>query len=279
MLAAVGISSAIGFDGGDYVLRVDAAEAAAAYTNLRSYEGERRAAAAARTRHVAARPPLRPAWQAWLGCALYAAVLLGVDLAMANGWWRLDAFTLGELDAAQLQRGQLWRALTALSLHLDGPHLAANLAVGVWFGYLAARELGAGHAWLLTVIGAGLANWFEGRFGPGDHRAVGASTAVFAALGLLAAHAWGARRQDLQGWARRGAPLVAGAVLLGWFGSAGEGTDIVAHALGFAFGCLLGAGAALPAAQRLLRRLPQWLSGAAALAALAVAWRCALALG
>jgi rhomboid protease GluP len=73
--------------------------------------------------------------------------------------------------------------------------------------------------------------------------------------------------------------LVAGAVLLGWFGTAGEGTDIVAHVLGFAFGCLLGVAAALPRVQTLLDRVPQWLAGVAALAQIGIAWCCAILCG
>jgi membrane associated rhomboid family serine protease len=63
-----------------------------------------------------------------------------------------------------------------------------------------------------------------------------------------------------QSLARRWAPLIAGVVLLGWFG-AGEGTDIVAHVLGFAMGCLLGALAAQPTVDRFPARVPQWFSG------------------
>jgi len=65
-------------------------------------------------------------------------------------------------------------------------------------------------------------------------------------------------------------------ILLGWTGSAGEGTDVVAHLGGFAVGALLGAGAALPRVQALLERVPQGLSGAAALASIAIAWGWAL---
>jgi membrane associated rhomboid family serine protease len=74
----------------------------------------------------------------------------------------------------------------------------------------------------------------------------------------------------------RWAPLVGGAVLLGWLGTAGEGTDIVAHALGFVVGVALGACIGLPAPERALRRVPQWLPGAAALGSIAIAWVCAL---
>jgi membrane associated rhomboid family serine protease len=68
-------------------------------------------------------------------------------------------------------------------------------------------------------------------------------------------------------------------ILLGWTGSGGEGTDVdvVAHVAGFAVGALLGATAALPRSRRVLQQVPQWLSGAAALASIAIAWGCALA--
>jgi membrane associated rhomboid family serine protease len=65
-------------------------------------------------------------------------------------------------------------------------------------------------------------------------------------------------------------------VLLGWTGSAGEGTDLVGHVAGFAVGALLGAAVAVPRVQERVRRVPQWLTGAAALASIALAWTCAL---
>jgi rhomboid protease GluP len=269
VLSAVGIAAAIDFDGEQYLLTVPGELAVSARAHLRSYELE----------SIPLPPPPeppRPHPHAARGCVLYVAVLVGVALAISNGWWRLDAFELGELDAAGVQQGQWWRAWTALTLHLDSAHLAANLGAGIWFGYLAAAQIGSGSAWLLIVTGAAMANLFEALFGPATHRAVGASTAVFTALGLLAAHAWRTRLHIPQRWALRWAPLVAGAVLLGWFGSSGEGTDIVAHALGFVVGCLLGVCVAWPPVARAVNRVPQWLTGAAALASIALAWACAL---
>ena len=37
---------------------------------------------------------------AWVGCAIYVLVLVGVAWVLSNGLVRLDAFDLGELDAA-----------------------------------------------------------------------------------------------------------------------------------------------------------------------------------
>jgi membrane associated rhomboid family serine protease len=269
VLTAVGISSIISLGPQCYILQVDEPNVPQAQAQLKLYEAENRPVA----RPTA--PVLHP--HAWLGSLGYAACLLAVARAISEGHLRPDAFDTGELYAAQVKNGEWWRAWTALTLHLDGPHLAANLAVGVWFGYLAGRYIGTGTAWFLIVTGGALANLTEGLLGPPDHRSVGASTAVFTALGLMAAYSWRERLQLRQRWALRWAPLVAGVSLLGWLGSSGEGTDLVAHVLGFGVGAVLGASAALPRARALLDRIPGWLGGLAAIASVLIAWGFALA--
>jgi MYXO-CTERM domain-containing protein len=109
---------------------------------------------------------------------------------------------------------------------------------------------------------------------PAAHSSVGASTAVFATLGLLAAYAWRRRRDEGDRWAYRWAPLVAGVILLGFTGAGGERTDVLAHLTGFAAGLLAGVA---HAALRVPRgRAVQATSGIAALAVLALAWWRAL---
>jgi membrane associated rhomboid family serine protease len=111
------------------------------------------------------------------------------------------------------------------------------------------------------------------------HQAVGASTAVFAALGLLAAYLWTGRRLLRGSWARRLAPVVGGIVMLAWFGTGGERTDIVAHLTGFIAGFAIGA-----VLGRLVQpvRVPasdssrQWVLGGISLAGIALAWVLAL---
>ena len=269
VLLAVGVVAELVPGEGEFLLQVDARDAASASRHLAQYESE--------NRPPPARPPapyLHP--HAWVGCVFYVVTLVGVAAVVGNGLVRLDAFDLGTLDCARVQAGQWWRAWTALTLHLDGPHLAANLGAGVWFGYLAARQIGGGNAWFLTVTGAALANLIEGLTGPPEHSAVGASTAVFSALGLMSAYSWRERFHLPQHWGRRWGPLIAGVILLGWTGSAGEGTDLVAHLAGFTTGVLLGAAAAAGASRQWLERVPQWLTGAAALAQIAIAWGFAL---
>ncbi len=271
MLTAVGIGGVIVLGAGEFLLRVPSESATYATRQLLEYEHENR------PQPPSPAPAPLYTW-AWVGCVAYALVLLGVAAALSQGLVRLDAFELGALDAGRVQAGQLWRAWTALTLHVDGPHLVANLGAGVWFGYLAGRQMGAGTAWLVTVTGAALANLLEGLLGPPDHLSIGASTAVFAALGAMSAYSWRERYRFPQRWARRWGPLVAGVVLLGWTGSGEEGsqTDLVAHVAGFAVGGVLGATLALPAMNARMARVPQWLSGAVALASVLLAWCCAL---
>ncbi len=270
MLGAVGIACAVALQGGDFTLEVAAPDADRALIHLRQYEAENRPEPPA--------PPAAPLHPyAWAGCVGYAAWLLGVAYAISNGLVRLDAFGTGDLDAARVQSGQWWRAWTALTLHLSGPHLAANLSAGIWFGYLAGRQLGVGVAWLLIVMGGGVANLLEGLTAAPWHQSVGASTAVFTALGLMSAYTWRERLQLPQRWVQRWGPLGAGVFLLGWLGTAGKETDVMAHLLGFSIGVLFGAIAALPAVRRRLHELPQWPAGLAATVIMAVAWGLALA--
>jgi rhomboid protease GluP len=282
MLYAVGIASAIARDGGEFVLLVDAADTVTASEHLRQYELERL------NKPPPPPPPPKLHPHAWVGSLGYALVVIGVALAVSNGFWRLDAFDVGELNSGLVQKGQWWRVWTALTLHLDGAHLAANTVAGIWFGYLASRLIGVGNTWLLVVVGAGLANWIEAYFGPSKHLSVGASTAVFTALGLLSAYSWRTRLAYPQRWALRWGPLIAGVILLSWTGTggesldepgsggAGQSVDVLAHALGFAVGLGAGAVAAVAAAARVLDRVPQWLAGLLALIPLVLAWIRAL---
>lgn len=268
VLTAVGVPSEIVRAGADHVLLVEAAAIETARVHLLRYEEE-------------SRPPPRTAplplyAHAWVGCALYAAVLIAVAYAIRNGIGPLDAFDAGELHAAAVQRGEWWRAWTALTLHYGLDHLVANLGAGVWFGYLAGRVFGPGTAWALIVNGGACANLIEGLLAAPPHRAAGASTAVFTALGLLAAFSWRGRRSLRERWELGWSPLIAGVVLLGWLGTAGAHTDVLAHLLGFLCGVLLGSAAAGVGAQRLLSRTPQWLGGALALGAIGLAWLLAV---
>jgi membrane associated rhomboid family serine protease len=91
-------------------------------------------------------------------------------------------------------------------------------------------------AWLLILIGGTVGNLMNVLVQRPWHTAIGASTAVFAALGLLAAYLWTGKQLIRDSWARRWAPVVGAVVMLAWLGTGGERTDIVAHLTGFLAG-------------------------------------------
>jgi rhomboid protease GluP len=280
MLTAVGIASAVEPDGRDWVMRVEAVAQAHARHHLWQYEQERRAAPPPEDAL-----PLQP--HAWRGAVFYALLLLLVPLWFATRWNVIDPYAVGALTSELIRGGEWWRTITALSLHWDAPHLAGNLAAGALLGLSAAQIWGNARAWLLILGAALLANTVEGFAGPGGYASAGASTAVFAALGLVAAFSW-RRRAQSHGGVRRWAPLVAGVAVLAMFG-AGEvhdaavpvigtdaGTNVLSHALGFLAGVSIGAAVASRLGTQLLQRIPVWVAASLALGAVPAAWGWAL---
>src|SRR5690606_3753470 len=159
---------------------------------------------------------------------------------------------------------------------VDVAHLLANLVFGVVFGYYAGQLLGAGVAWLSILIASAGGNLLDSLLAPPASVSVGASTAVFATLGLVAAYSWRSRADRRMRWAHRWAPLIAGAALLAFTGAGGERTDVVAHVTGFICGAAVGAAHASPIMRRLRAPVFQGVSGAICVAVVVVAWRAAL---
>jgi membrane associated rhomboid family serine protease len=206
----------------------------------------------------------------------YAVVLVAVTMAAISHAFDRGWTSAGVLDAGFLGRGEWWRVVTALTLHADMLHLLSNLAFGALFGYPAARLFGPGIAWLLILVGGALAYGIDARLHPPEHYLLGASTAVFTALGLVAAYGWRRHLRDWSPWMRNASPLIAGLALLAFTGTGGENTDILAHLAGFVVGAGTGA---------ICARLPmpppgrtgvQWIAGLAAIALIAAAWTLAL---
>jgi rhomboid protease GluP len=124
-------------------------------------------------------------------------------------------------------------------------------------------------------VAASAANLLNAYIQPGMHVSVGASTAVFATLGLLAGFEWRRRASAPERRAWRWAPVLAGIFLLGFLGTGGENTDVLAHLTGFAAGAAAGVA---HATWRLPRRpVAQWVAGVASVALVAAAWVTALA--
>jgi rhomboid protease GluP len=209
-------------------LWVPVESAAAAATELGQYRREN-------ARRIGTRPISYVA-DGWPGVAAYVAVLLAVFVATRESLLGLDWFGVGRFEAGAVAAGQWWRTITALTMHIEFDHLGGNLVFGVFFGLFVGRYLGVGIGWLTVVAAGAVANGLGALVEAPEHRSLGASTAVFAALGLLVAYTW--RRGFLREtpWRSRIAPIVAGLGLLAFTGTAGENTDIGAHLFGFIAG-------------------------------------------
>ncbi|MEX1049380.1 MAG: rhomboid family intramembrane serine protease [Akkermansiaceae bacterium] len=158
-----------------------------------------------------------------------------------------------------IQNGEWWRPITALFLHADITHLVGNLVLGSMFGVLVARSVGPFRGWA-AILGCGaLGNAITSALTyPELFLSIGASTAVFAALGILTGlgAAESLRERARRPWLRITVPLVAGFILLGWLGGATEGnTDVMGHVFGFTSGLAAGVTAGVLESRRIRKTL------------------------
>ena len=187
-------------------------------------------------------PARQPVYQdAIPGIVMYFAILLLVAWAAGTSLFGKDWLAAGRVDGELLRQGELWRLVTAQTLHGSLKHLLGNLGFGALFGLFAGRLLGSGVAWLVIILAACLANELNVLLLDDSHRSIGASTAVFAALGLVAAYVWSSRLMSQDRWPYRTGPLVGGLALLAFTGTGDANTDIGAHLMGFVFGFAAGA--------------------------------------
>ncbi len=173
--------------------------------------------------------------------AIYAAlILIAIHAVVAAAPAPASFVAAYGADARLIVNGQIYRCLMALLLHADGAHLAANVAATLLFGTYVAALCGWGVGWLLILCCGAGGNLFTALWYGQGHRAIGASTAVFAAVGICVAQALWRRKRHTPGSWRSWVPLAGGLALVGWLGTAPR-SDLLAHLLGFACG-LVGGG-------------------------------------
>ncbi len=214
----------------------------------------------------------------------YGSTRMGVALAvgvvaffLVTGPYdpRVSWFVFGSSVSDRIFEGEWWRTVTALTLHMDLPHLLGNAAALAIFATAVCASLGPGLGTTLILLSGAIGNLASAAAHGSGHVAVGASTAVFGAVGILCGQQF-MRRRSLRS---RSAPawlaLAAGVALLALLGTA-ERSDMAAHGSGLVVGTLLGALVA-----RLLTRAPgvvlQTLGLLASAAAVYLAWLEALA--
>ena len=240
VLQAMGIGHELGQLGDETALLVAPEDEPRARTELELYDRENRA-------WPAAEELPEVLTEAALGVTLWCLALFLFYFAERNHLAGLDWWGHGKLVASEVLDGAWWRGLTSLTLHDDLLHLGSNMVFGALFVGIACQVMGTGLA-LFTVAASGLAaNLINALIqGPG-FSAIGASTSVFAALGLLAGYRvfFRPRAQTPARRRRRLAPLLACVFLLGAYGSGSDDptsrVDVLGHALGFATGLIAGA--------------------------------------
>jgi membrane associated rhomboid family serine protease len=267
VLMAVGIPCEVVPAGGGMALLVAAEDAERASTHLRAYDAENASPP---------EPALRPTHEGLDAAIAYCAILLFFFAIDQRHALDIDWSATGAANAGQMRAGEWWQAITALCLHAGVEHLLGNLVFGVLFGLMATPVLGSGLAWLATLLAGGLGNAVNALLQPADHTAVGASTALFGTVGILATHAWLARPVPWRGGLRRFAPLGGGVLLLAFLGFGDKNVDIAAHVLGFLVGGAIGVGIFLAGARIPRGRTAQRIYGVAAVLILGLAWAMAL---
>ncbi len=202
-------------------------------------------------------PEQEPHPPTWIILAFFALFYLQTGGWDGQSFW----FDAGAADARRfLHDHQWWRAVTALTLHADVVHLAGNLLIGGTIIHFIAAILGTGLAWTAVIFCGAMANGVNMFFHGSGHVSVGFSTAVFAAVGILAAmNCW--RHGQWKGVLLS---FGAGMSLLAILGTSGERVDLGAHLWGFVVGFLAGNG--LGAWIRARRPLPGYMTQAGLLA-------------
>lgn len=205
------------------------------------------------------------------GILIYAVALILVGAMAIASYFGADWFDRGRASAELIKNGEWWRTITALTLHSDLGHLAGNILFGSIYGAFVSRSFGSGIAWLGIALSGILGNALNALMRT-SHDSIGASTAVFGALGILAIHTFLIERHAEQTRFRKWSPLIAAIALFGFLGVGGERTDVGAHLMGFVCGLAIGAcGCRMP--KHWVRSLAvQLVCGAVVILVFAIAW-------
>jgi len=239
VVLAMGLECGIFEEHGSYSIHAEARHAQAIHEEWRLYEDESQALAAPKPVVESRVFPLHlDAAMLWLLALLMVFFAQGRDPSLS------DRFC--NSTHAMMLHGEWWRPFTALFLHADGAHLLGNALLGGVFCVLVAHAVGALRGWILILGCGAIANALNAASRmPEEFRSLGASTATFAALGILVGHAtrvaWMMR--SFHGFRMLFVPLIAGGILLGWFGGGGAdagNTDVVGHVLGWLIGVMAG---------------------------------------
>jgi membrane associated rhomboid family serine protease len=190
-----------------------------------------------------------PARRKNLSGVFVAVLLLIVHLAVMSSSAPTDYVEVFGARARRILSGEIYRCVTALVLHADDAHIAGNMVATALFGGAVCAVTGNGVGWLMILFCGVAGNLINAMAVSPGHLSVGASTAVFGAVGILCT--FQAVRSIFYGgdWKKAVVALGAGLALLAFLGASAR-SDLGAHLFGFACGLLVGG------VYRLLREAP-----------------------
>ena len=233
VLSSMGIAHAVRDLGSSWVILVSEEDQARATEAIRLYEAENRNWPPPRQRELLpyARSLVAPLLMMLL--VLFFSVTGPAD--RSSEW-----FARGTASSDRILHGELWRAVTALTLHADTLHVLGNALTGSIFLSAVNRRLGDGRGPLVVLLAGTLGNLVNAVWHRSGHLSIGASTAVFGAVGILAATQLALdRREKGRSWLERVAPVVGGLALLGMLGASPH-SDLLAHLFGLGAGLVVG---------------------------------------
>ncbi len=268
VLLAQGLSPSMRSSGGGVVLSVPQAQVDRARIALLAYDSENAVKLADRDEPGSSASPLTG--------SIASGIFILSMFCVTTVWLpTVSWFERGGADADRILHGELWRTVTALTLHADLGHAASNAAAAAIFFGMACSLLGLGLGCALVLLagaGGNLANAF---LHGSPHLAIGASTAVFGAVGLIGGLSTAKHRRSASSRRRAWLSIAATLALLGMLGTGGARVDVWAHLCGLLVGAVLGIAAAYMAPHPPGLRI-QWACGSVAVGVLIYSWTLAL---
>lgn len=200
-----------------------------------------------------------------------AALLLGFFALTGPRAAGVAWFERGGGVAARILRGEIWRTVTALTLHADLAHVLGNAVACIVLVPPVIEALGTGTGlWVLLLSGAA-GNALTAAVRGAPFHSIGASTMVFGAIGVLAARAFAVRWRGRTTQRRPWVVIAASLLLLLMLGTA-KGADVLGHLFGLLAGAIFGPLADLARPRRIATELDRVLTVAAMALVLACWW-------
>ncbi|MGZ4963448.1 MAG: rhomboid family intramembrane serine protease [Limisphaerales bacterium] len=167
-------------------------------------------------------------WALAVGAIYYWSMVLFPQMKMA-----------GAMDSELVRAGQWWRLFTAVTLHADMSHLMANMTTGIILLGFAMARFSPGPAVLATYLAGVLGNVAGLYLYRPEHRSLGASGMVMAALGILAVQSFSLWHKDRSFRQLIARAFFASLLILILIGTSPE-SDVIAHFGGFFGGAIFG---------------------------------------